>query len=491
MKQSLLEAIFDANPNLMIVTDGKSIEKANKQALDFTGYSDLSAFKEEHSCLCDYFLEGCEYCLEALNDGENWIEYILKRPEKSHKVGMQKNGNIFYFHLTITPINIESKIKNLVVFNDITLEYKLENRLRESQKMFNSFMNNIPYIVVIKDENLVVKYENSIAKLYREQTSVGHTAEENLGKKLALQIDTLSKKAQTKGKAEAVIEYEFKSKKYIFRTLAFAIPQENEKIYVGMIYIDITKEKHTADELEETKELMIAQSRHAAMGEMISMIAHQWRQPISVIAMDANNVLIDIELDSVENNSLKEDVSDILNQTQHLSKTIDDFRNFFKPHKLKDTVLVSDVFDEALHVIDKSFENNDISFESSYKTDTQIEIFSRELLQVFLNILKNAKEELVQRKEENRKISNRIYENEENIIVEISDNAGGIREDIMAKIFDPYFSTKDAKNGTGLGLYMSKTIVEKHLLGTINARNTQEGALFRITLPKYLERDND
>ena len=249
-------------------------------------------------------------------------------------------------------------------------------------------------------------------------------------------------------------------------------------------HTDVTEHYNDKKAIEEKEEIMIAQSRHAAMGEMISMIAHQWRQPISVISMDANNILVDIELDSIEIESLKSDVEDIIMQTKYLSQTIDDFRDFFKPSKVKDEVFISDVFEEALSVINKSLENNNIELYSDFSNSTKVTIFSRELLQVFINILKNAKEALMDNREESRKIFNRIYETPNSIVVEICDNAGGIKESIVSKIFEPYFTTKEAKNGTGLGLYMSKTIVEKHLKGTIKAFNRDDGSCFEIVILK-------
>jgi len=237
-------------------------------------------------------------------------------------------------------------------------------------------------------------------------------------------------------------------------------------------------------ELTYKEEMLFAQSRHAAMGEMISMIAHQWRQPLTTISMDANNVLVDIELESLNEVSLKEDLEDILKQTHYLSKTIDDFRNFFKPNKQKDMVLVSDVFNDALTIIEKGLINSGLEVENSFHTTTRIEIFSRELIQVILNILKNAKEALFENEQPHKKITNKIYEDEQDIIIEIHDNGKGIKEEVIKKIFDPYFSTKDEKNGTGLGLYMSKVIVVKHLNGTITANNTQMGVVFVIKLSK-------
>ena len=260
---------------------------------------------------------------------------------------------------------------------------------------------------------------------------------------------------------------------------------DNDGVIDGYIAfkLEISDKIRLRQELEDKEEIMIAQSRHAAMGEMISMIAHQWRQPISVIAMDANNILVDVELDSIEKESLKIDLDDILYQTNYLSQTIDDFRNFFKPTKMKDEVLVSDVFQESFLVIDKSLKNNNIEVINNFSTNSKVVIYSRELLQVFINILKNAKEALLENREIDRKITNNIYEKDGHIIITICDNAGGIEESIMEEIFNPYFTTKDSMNGTGIGLYMSKTIIEKHFNGIIFAYNKNDGVCFEIRFP--------
>jgi len=398
-----------------------------------------------------------------------------------------KNGKwVWILDRGQTYYDTDGKAVRMVGFHtDITDLKELEVKLEETQKIFDMFMDNIPYVIIIKDEKHKVIYENKTAKIYsHNQNIIGKTADENLGGELGFKVDNITTKAQNEGLAETVVDYTIDDKTYTFRALAFGIPREDSKVYIGMIYIDITNEKRLSDELEEQKELMIAQSRHAAMGEMISMIAHQWRQPISVIAMDANNILVDIELESLDMDSLKDDVDNIIEQTQHLSKTIDDFRDFFKPNKQKDEVLISDIFKESLLVIEKSLLNNNIEMETNFNDTTKIKIFSRELLQVFLNILKNAKEVLVEKVSLDRKISSDVYEDDNNIIVDISDNGGGIDESILNRIFDPYFSTKDEKNGTGLGLYMSKIIIEKHLNGSIEAINIKDGICFKIKLPK-------
>ncbi len=261
------------------------------------------------------------------------------------------------------------------------------------------------------------------------------------------------------------------------------LDDKNEIINYLAVKQEITKEVYLKEELKDKEEMMIAQSRHAAMGEMISMIAHQWRQPISVISMAANNTLADIELDMVENDELKENTESILDQTKYLSQTIEDFRDFFKPNKQKEIIKPKEIIDETLKIMLKSLENNNIALTICVEDESCVEVHSRELLQVFINIIKNAKEALVSKDIEQKEIKVRIYRIHNTLRTSFTDNAGGVKESIIDKIFDPYFSTKDEKSGTGLGLYMCKTIVNKHFNGIIGVYNSNDGACFYVDLP--------
>jgi nitrogen fixation/metabolism regulation signal transduction histidine kinase len=193
--------------------------------------------------------------------------------------------------------------------------------------------------------------------------------------------------------------------------------------------------------------------------------------------------LADIELGIVEEESLKEEALEIVKQTQELSKTIDDFRDFFRPQKVADEIFIADVFKDAFGVVGKSLENNNIKVEKNFQNINKIKTYSRELMQVFINILKNAKEALIELNPEDKKINIEVLDEDDGVLVRICNNGEGIKADIIDKIFDPYFSTKDEKNGTGLGLYMSKIIVNKHLKGTISAHNIDNGVCFEIRLP--------
>ena len=245
---------------------------------------------------------------------------------------------------------------------------------------------------------------------------------------------------------------------------------------------EITNQVHLRQELKYQEELMIVQSRHAAMGEMISLIAHQWRQPATVIGLCANSILTDIVLDNITKESLTKNSQDILEQTKYLSETIDNFRNFFKPNKEKVDITIKEIIDETKIMMNATLINNEIQLVENYSSNKKIKTFNKEFVQVLINILKNA-QEVLKEKHTGRRI---IFINESikdnKVILQVCDNAGGIEVENIDKIFEPYFTTKDEKNGTGLGLYISKVIVEKHLNGTIKAFNKNDGSCFEITI---------
>lgn len=263
---------------------------------------------------------------------------------------------------------------------------------------------------------------------------------------------------------------------------------EGKAVRMVGFHTDITRQKELEQELLEQEEMIIAQSRQVAMGEMIGMIAHQWRQPITGIAMEANILLLDVELDEVNNERITKKAKEILNLTSHLSKTIDDFRNFFRPNKDKDEVKIVDILMEAEQIIGKSLEHHNITLSISSDEQHSIQTYSREMLQVFLNLIKNAQEAIEQNTHIDGRINANVTDKEDFILITVSDNGGGINESILNRIFEPYFSTKGKETGTGLGLYISKTIINKHLHGTISAQNIKDGVEFTIIIPKQIDK---
>jgi len=252
--------------------------------------------------------------------------------------------------------------------------------------------------------------------------------------------------------------------------------KDNNLYGVVLVFRDVTEQK-------EKEKFLMLQTRQAQMGEMIGMIAHQWRQPLTSITAIAGGMKDEIVFNDMNKDTLTKELEAIETQAQFLSQTINDFRNFYKPIKSIEYVLIKDIILKALHIIQKSFEIDNVRIEVSYESKTKTKVYSNELTQVFLSILMNAKDIFEEKKIQDPLIEIKEYVKENHIIVEISDNAGGIPKDIEKDIFSPYFSTKSEKTGTGLGLYISKTIVEKHCAGRLEMFNTKNGAKFIVAIP--------
>ena len=399
----------------------------------------------------------------------------------------KRDGEIRYIECNLEyKKNKENKIVSLIgTIQDVTEFSLLQNEL----SILRQAIEQAPISIIITNEKGKIEYVNPN---FSKVTS--YTNYEVIGKNPRILKSEYTSKEEYKNLWDLISNGKTWSGKFKnidkngkeFWELAFISPiysQKEKKIkkYIA-IKEEITQEVYLRQELKDKEELMILQSRHAAMGEMVSMIAHQWRQPITVINMSANNMLASIELDLIDNEELREIGEDITKQTEYLSQTIEDFRNFFKPNKEKSLVKISTIFSDVLGIMGKSLDNNNISFNEKYKNDIEFMTNDKELLQVFINIIKNSEEVLKEKDVKNKKINILEYLQDDSLVIEISDNGGGIKENIIEKIFDPYFSTKDESVGTGLGLYMSKTIVEKHLNGTIKAYNKIDGACFRITI---------
>jgi len=250
-------------------------------------------------------------------------------------------------------------------------------------------------------------------------------------------------------------------------------------------------EQRVKEEIEKNRlqeERLQAQSRMAQMGEMISMIAHQWRQPLGAISSTSIDLQMQIELQSFDLEK-KEDRAEFVNYflqaleninsyVLNLTNTIDDFRNFYKPNKQTVTIKLEDVVSKSLAIMTSSLLADNVKIEKEYNSKDKVEIYDNEMMQVILNILKNAQDNLKEHEIKDPYIKIIIEDKK----ISISNNGGTIPEDVIRKIFDPYFSTKNEKNGTGLGLYMSKIIVEEHHKGVLSVVNIDAGVCFTIEL---------
>ena len=227
----------------------------------------------------------------------------------------------------------------------------------------------------------------------------------------------------------------------------------------------------------EQEQILIQQSKLASMGEMIGNIAHQWRQPLTQISAIHMNMKVTYDFDRFTKEYLDTKIKEANKLTSY-------FQNFFKPQGEKECFSIEKACREAFHILESSLTYHGINVEFNVIEDTDVFGYKNEYSQVILNVLSNAKDILLERKIEEPNVNIEIKEGENFAIVKIKDNAGGVKDEIIDKIFEPYFTTRYKTQGTGIGLYMSKNIIERNMNGFINVKNIDNGALFTIKVAK-------
>jgi len=397
---------------------------------------------------------------------------------------------LFLFIIIIVLILLELKL----IFNPQLQRIEDNSKVQENQK-------NYLDIVIESNNNAIIAIDNTRTILTynkKAQDIFGFTKEEMIGTKNLTNIIPLKyknlhdvasalyfKTGKSNGLINTTMELEglCKDGTIIAIKISFGTNNNTNHPIVIANISDISKEK-------KQEELLRQQTRLAQMGEMINMIAHQWRQPLGAISSavfsiqmkrESGRFNFEREEDRVEYLTFEDKkLKNISGYVEVLSSTIDDFRNFFKPDKEKESLDITTPIQRALHIVEPSMQSRNIVIELDYMTHDLVSIYQNEMMQVILNILKNAEDNFIEKKIQNPKINIFSKKENNNYIISICDNGGGIPSDILINIFDPYFSTKGDKDGTGIGLYMSKTMIEKHLDGTLSVENIDDGACFSI-----------
>ena len=365
-------------------------------------------------------------------------------------------NNEAYF--TIATIPVLSYYKEVYGFNDLQIagytkmQYKLAMAVRKDDKTLLSILN--------KTLQNIPKYTINI--IYNKWTAPHVVKKNNYGPiwKMSLMFSAIL----------LVILYLYIKQKKLKNKLKI---------------LNDTLEKRIEEEVAKNRQYdkkLFRQARLAQMGEMLSMIAHQWRQPLAAISATTSNLKLKFMLNEIDLETCEQEIDLIDRYSQHLSKTIDDFRNFFKQNKRKKTISLKYMIENTLYIIKNSLENKNIRVIKSIDCDIDVKTYPNEVIQVILNLLKNAEDALLEKKIANPTIEISTVCTNNTIKIEIEDNAGGIPKNIKDKIFDLYFSTKLEKDGTGLGLYMSKIIIEQHCGGKLYVNNSYKGAVFTIEL---------
>ncbi|MDH5561449.1 MAG: PAS domain S-box protein [Deltaproteobacteria bacterium] len=428
---------------------------------------------------------------------------------------LMKDGRIKYIQSIGEPVFDEKSGKNQFVgtLQDITERKKTEIALKESEEKFRAILDNSNTVVYLKDTQGKFIFVNKLFEITFKVTLkevIGKTGHVILSKESAESIienDETVIKNKKPSQFEEVIPLDDGPHTYI--TSKFPLFDFEGKVTsVCSIALDITEkmaydalkqnleelelfstklEKRVKEEVEKNRQkdqVMIQQSRYAQMGELISMIAHQWRQPLNAISTACIELKLADTLGEQDTEKRSELSHFIEQKTQQMSQIINDFMNFFQPEKEKKPFLFFDLYTDLIKMIGPQLKSANIDVEFTGDKNLTYLGFKKELEQVMINLLANSRDAYIEKRTEKKLIKVSVLENKKHVSVWVEDEAGGISPEIIERIFEPYFTSKEQGQGTGLGLYMSKVIIEKSFKGTIEAKNTEKGTLFTLSLPK-------
>ncbi|NVJ52919.1 MAG: PAS domain-containing protein [Campylobacteraceae bacterium] len=390
-----------------------------------------------------------------------------------------------HYNVKVDQLHYEELNNLLESFNKMQVEIdKREDNLEKSLNSFKGLFNSTMESIVLSKDGIIIDINNVSMKLFQASSK-----KDFINKPMFDFIDenyhNIVKSNLIKNTEPYEVELvKLNGKRFQALVQGKILEFEGEDIRLTAV-IDIT-------ELKQKDQLLFQQSKMASMGEMIGNIAHQWRQPLNTISTCASGIKFEKEFGVLDNDRVADTMDIIVENTQFLSKTIDDFRNFFKSDKKTEKFVTKIVIKRALKLLDASLKNYEIElFENYLEEELFYEGLANEFIQVFVNIINNSKDAFVANNVENRVIYIDERIESKNYILEIKDNAGGIPNNIIDKVFEPYFTTKHKAQGTGIGLYMSHQIIVDHMHGNITAKNISvnydnthySGACFKISLP--------
>jgi len=424
-------------------------------------------------------------CYTTKGDYENIIKTLEKNESINNKlVKLNIKDQIVWALASYMNINYDGEDAIIGWFYDVSNEKNNEKKLYEALELQTTIFDNSGYLIIRTDKDGLIKQINK-----ETEKLLGYKAEELVDKHTPKKIHL---KEEIKQRA---IEFSKELKREIKADFEVFVSKSNEGFNNEHEWIYVTKEgKHIPVSLAVTplrnknneiygylgiarditqNKLIESQAKLASMGEMIGNIAHQWRQPLSVISTVASGTKVKSEFNMLNEKELLDDMDSITLQAQYLSKTIDDFRDFIKNKNDKEKIFISKLIDKTLSILSPAMSNNNIQIIKSINEDMPIYGFENELIQALINILNNSKDAIKDNSEKStcKYIFIKTYKQNNTFVLSIKDNGGGIKKDIMNKIFDPYFTTKHKSIGTGIGLSMAYQILKEHHDTTIKVSN--------------------
>jgi len=396
---------------------------------------------------------------------ERWAINVPPKPDYKKYLGII--GIIFIIAILIVLFFI---YQNYYLKKRINIATK---KIKEDKEKLKKLIDNAMEGIMISDENLkIIDINKRIEEIF------GYTKEELIGKSLLDYVpedekDTINTLEPTREPVEIVRKRKDGSEVICLATRTNFI--ENGKKYRVSMIIDITKYK-------AQEEMMAQQSKAVAMGEMIGNIAHQWRQPLTALNLYIANLVLTYQFEGLDDKKLEEFEKNTDKLIQQMSQTIDDFRNFLKPDKIKKEFSLLEALNDTMKFIEASYRLNEIEIENYITNDIKVFGVKSELEQVFMNIFNNSKDAFKEKNIKNRKVIITAYKKDNKVIIKFRDNAGGVDEKILNRLTEPYFSTKFANQGTGLGLYMSEMIIRNTFNGQLIMKNVEDGLETEIIL---------
>lgn len=409
-------------------------------------------------------------------------DLALKQSEKNN----QLLKNIMPFLVIILIVFIirqlllkkyNQKLKKEV--DDKTLEYKKKNQelINANQNFFDLLNTAIEAIAIFDENDKLVKLNNSgkvMFNYYFKKKSQNKMILDFIPEDFIPEIkDKLNNKVFEPFEINLL-----RSDKTIFPALiavkTIIIENKNNTI---ITVVDLTQIKLQDQFLQQ-------QAKLAQMGELLSMIAHQWRQPLTAISAASENLKLKNLLNKIDNNTIDIATNDINKYTNYLSNTINDFKNFYKTNKSIEKTTLNEMLEKSLNIIEDAIYFKNIKIIKNLNSISPINTYKSEVTQVILSLLQNAEDVLIEKQIVNPFIKIKTFEDKKYLYLQVIDNGGGIPENILDKIFDPYFSTKHEKNGTGLGLYFAKSIIENNCNALLTAKSNGQEAVFTIIFNK-------
>ena len=480
LEKTTMQHYFDiVNVMILVLDRSNNVKLLNRRGCEIIGYSSDEVI------------------------GKNWIDNFLPPSIHSEVVDVRErlktddNGAKYHENSVLTKNGEERLIawRNSPLFDnknnfigilcsgeDITEIRRAQMELSESKEFYRTMFASLNDAVIILEDNIVKDCNRSALELFetKEKLFVGKHILDTL-------YDIECKEHDFYHYVDLANVGEFETAECSLRLhsrpdemkiVEFTLSKfgaKNENKYI-MVARDITKQ------VEEEK-LFKLHVRQAQMGEMISMIAHQWRQPLSIINAITSQMRLKALLAGDETSEYVENLKNIEAQSVHLSQTISDYRNFFSVDKPKEYFSASSIVENVLNLVDHTLKSNSIELENNLVNDATVYTYRNEVLQVLIILLKNSIDMFVENNVADSKIVITIDRDDMHCKISIHDNAGGIAQHVMKKLFTPYFTTKDKNNGTGLGLYMSWLIIHEHCNGEIDVFSEEDETIFTIILP--------